>query len=247
MIDRGASMTEREFLAAELAFGLLDGHALVAAEALRAGDAGFAAQVASWEAKASNELLAIDPIAPPAALWERIAGASSDPAQQGNVVPFDGAARESRIEARIARWRAGALVGGAIAASLAVLMVVRDMPPAPDSREVAQAPALATVQVVDSQSNPIATAVFDQAAGTMRVRLDVDADVGVVPEFWVIPADGVPRSLGRQARGSISLTPEQRRLVFSDSAFAVSLEPDDGQASATPRGVVLGAAPIKQI
>ena len=103
----------------------------------------------------------------------------------------------------------------------------------------------AILRVVGSDDKPIATAVFDSAAGTMRVKLDVAGDPDVVPEFWVIPADGTPRSLGRTASGDVKLSPEQQRLVFAGGAFAVSMEPDDGQASATPRGTVLGAGAIQ--
>ncbi len=243
MTERPPISEEQDMLAAELAFGLLDGADRTRAEALRDGDAGFSEAVRRWEAQAVAEMETITPVAPPAALWERIAAAT---APANNVLPFDGAAREAKLARRLSLWRGGALVGGALAAGLALLMVVRGASPATEPVEVAAADTrLATVQVVGSNNKPIATAIFDSAAGTMRVKLDVAGDPDVVPEFWVIPADGTPHSLGRTASGDVKLSPEQQRLVFAGGAFAVSMEPDDGQASATPRGTVLGAGAIQ--
>lgn len=234
---------EQEMLAAELAFGLLDGVDRARAEALRDGDAGFAAAVRRWEAQAVVEMEALAPVAPPAALWERIDAAT---APINNVLPFDASVREAKLAKTLAWWRGGALVGGALAAGLALLMVIRSDAPAADDTQIAALDTrLATVQVVGDDDRPIATAVFDQAAGTMRVKLDVEGDANIVPEFWVIPADGTPRSLGRTASGDVRLSPEQQRLVFAGGAFAVSMEPDDGVASATPRGPVLGAGAIQ--
>ncbi len=243
MTERPEINEEQDMLAAELAFGLLDGADRTQAEALRDDDAAFAAAVRRWQAQAVTEMEALTPVAPPVALWGKIAAAT---AAGDNVLPFDPSAREAKLARRLSLWRGGALLGGALAASLALLMVVRGTPPAADPVQIAAADTpLATVQVVGSDDKPIATAVFDQAAGTMRVKLDVAGDPDVVPEFWVIPADGTPRSLGRTASADVSLTPEQQQLVFAGGAFAVSLEPDDGQASATPRGTVLGAGAIQ--
>ncbi len=249
MTDPARVSEEKEMLAAELAFGLLDGADCRDAEALRLADAGFAAAVRRWEAQAVKEMESLTPVSPPAALWQRIEAATAPvaPAPTGdNVLPFDASAREDRLARRLALWRGGALVGGALAAGLALLMVVRGVSPAAEPVEVAAADTrLAAVQVVGSDDKPIATAIFDSATGTMRVKLEVAGDPDVVPEFWVIPTDGTPRSLGRTASGDVSLTPEQQQMVFAGGAFAVSLEPDDGETSATPRGTVLGAGTIQ--
>jgi anti-sigma-K factor RskA len=242
---------EQDLLAAELAFGLLDSAQSARAEQLRRDDAGFDAAVRRWQAQTVAEMKALTPIAPPAALWQRIEAAT---APGSNVLPFDASASDAKLARRLAFWRGSALVGGALAAGLALLMVVRGTSPAPtEPAPIDPAPVeiavvetrLATVQVVGTDDQPIATAVFDQAAGTMRVKLDVADAADVVPEFWVIPEGGKPQSLGRTAKGDVPLTGEQQQLVFAGGAFAVSLEPDDGETSATPRGMVLGAGAIQ--
>ncbi len=243
MTERRQINEEQDMLAAEFAFGLLDGIDRAQAEALRDGDVGFAVAVRRWEAQAVTEMETIAPVAPPAALWDRIAAAT---AAADNVLPFDPAARQVKLAKTLAWWRGGALIGGALAAGLALLMVFGNRASVPDGTEVAALETrLATVQVVGSDDQPIATAVFDQASGTMRVKLDVEGAADVVPEFWVIPEGGSPRSLGRTASGDVRLTAEQQRLVFAGGAFAVSMEPADGNTSLTPRGEVLGAAAIQ--
>jgi anti-sigma-K factor RskA len=242
-IDEG-----QDLLAAELAFGLVDDSDRAHAEALRASDPEFATAVRRWEAVGIDDMVALDPIKPPTALWERIAAQT---AADTVVVPFERMSQDNGMARRLSYWRGGALVSGAVAASLAMVMILGRPTPAPDDPVVvATASQLATVQVVDSENEAIATAVFDQAAGTMRIRLDIndtDGDAAIVPEFWIIPADGTPRSLGRASAGAIRLTPEQQRLVFAGGSFAVSLEPDDGVVSEAPRGTVLGAAPIQML
>lgn len=248
MTDAVRISEEQEMLAAELAFGLLDGADRRNAEALRLADSRFAAAVRRWEAQAIAEMEALTPVSPPAALWPRLAAVTAPVTQapSDTILPFDASAREDKLARRLALWRGGALIGGALAAGLALLMVVRGTSPAAEPVEVAAADTrLATVQVVGGDDKLIAAAIFDSAAGTMRVKLEVAGAPDVVPEFWIIPADGTPRSLGRTASGDVPLTSEQQRLVFAGGAFAVSLEPDDNEPSATPRGTVLGAGAIQ--
>ena len=238
----------QDLLAAELVFGLLSDGDHADAEVLRTSDPDFAAAVRHWEAISFDNMAALDPIKPPAELWERIAKVTTTDTV---VLPFERVPQDREMARRLSYWRGGALVSGALAASLAMVMILGRATPAPvEPVVVATASQLATVQVVDGENESIATAVFDQAAGTMRIRLDIEdgnGDAAIVPEFWIIPADGTPRSLGRASAGAIRLTPEQQRLVFAGGTFAVSLEPDDGEVSATPRGTVLGAAAIQML
>lgn len=247
MTGVSGAMTEREMLAAELAFGLIDGVDRERAEALRASGAGFAATVAMWEAQAREEMEAIASVEPPAALWDRIAEAADAAVSVSNVVAFDPAMREKSLARRLALWRGGALVGGALAASLAVLIVVRSEGPVPAETPVAAVEArMATAQVRTADNRPLATAVFDQSAGTMRLVFAAAPDDRSLPELWIIAGDGVPRSLGRTG-GTVALTAEQRRLVFAGGTLAVSMEPDDGVVSAAPRGPVLGTGELQLI
>ncbi len=247
MTGASGAMTEREMLAAELAFGLIDGVDRERAEALRASDAGFAATVALWEVQAREEMETIASVEPPVELWARIEAAANVAVPVSNVVAFDPAAREKSLARRLALWRGGALVGGALAASLAMLMVVRNEGPAPVETPVAAVDArVATAQVRTADDRPLATVVFDESAGTMRLVFATAADDRSLPELWIIPGDGVPRSLGR-AGGTVALTAEQQRLVFAGGTLAVSMEPDDGTVSAAPRGPVLGTGALQLI
>lgn len=243
MTNSGSLTDEQNMLAAEYAFGLLEGEALSAAEALRKQDPAFAAAVRRWEAEGVSMMESLTPVAPPPEFWQKLETAAS---QIDTSRVIDMAANDADLIRRLSFWRGGAFVGMALAASLALVMLVPD-----DTRTLPDLPSasgdshLATVHIVDSDDQPIATAIFDQASGTMRVKLDVESKADVVPEFWIIPADGTPRSLGRTAVGNVQLTKQQQQLIFEGGSFAVSLEPDDGVVSPTPRGQVLGAAPIR--
>lgn len=130
-------------LAAEYVLGTLDADERVQVETMMSIDAGFRAVVEAWEMKLGGLNQMVDPIEPPAELWDRIrmaAGLSQPQLPLGlpevasapdvaPVVAEAAAARESAeiiaFSGRARRWRGIASFTTALAASLAALVAVQ--------------------------------------------------------------------------------------------------------------------------
>jgi anti-sigma-K factor RskA len=71
-----------------------------------------------------------------------------------------------------------------------------------------------------------------------------------VPELWLIPADGVPRSLGVIGLGGtqrVTLAPTLLELVADGAVLAVSLEPVGGSPTGAPTGPVIATGRLTAI
>ena len=79
------SLPEDEWLAAELALGVLAGTERAKAQTRRARDHRFAAQVAAWEERLAPWAAEIEEVAPPPHVWDAIAAAlpGQTPARAG--------------------------------------------------------------------------------------------------------------------------------------------------------------------
>jgi anti-sigma-K factor RskA len=68
-----------------------------------------------------------------------------------------------------------------------------------------------------------------------------------VPELWLIPADGKPRSLGllRADRAvTITIPPNLMGQIVSNAVLAVSLEPLGGSPTGQPTGPVIASGKL---
>lgn len=173
---------ERDALAAELALGLLEGQARADALRLSLSDPAFAALVAAWEAKLAPLHGEWTDAQPGAAVWSAIERQLAD-------APAD---KITAIETRLRRWRAGALLSGAVAAALAFLLITRPVPaPAPAT------PQLAVARIESDAAGPLVLARYHQDSGLMQLRIHGFEPGALVPELWVIPEGGAPVSLGQ--------------------------------------------------
>jgi len=225
---------ELEALAGELALGLLEGDERADAMRRCLSDRAFAAAVAQWRERfeplheAFEESPAID-------LWPAI--------QRRLTAPED-----NRLRSALSRWRAGAVVSGLVAASLAAFIVLRPMP-AP-VRVVAPTEQGAIAQLGDEGAAALLAAQYDPAGGVLRIRAVRMPASALAPELWIIPDDGVPRSLGLVAGGGVSevvVAPETRKLLRDGATLAVTLEPRDGAPHRAPSSAPIAAGKISTI
>jgi anti-sigma-K factor RskA len=172
------------------------------------------------------------PVTPRAEVWRAIESAitgmrvGATPADASNVV---------HLHRRLARWRGAALVAGALAAALAVIVVIDrvSLPSGSGARYVA---------VVDSDGRvPALLAEIDTAAGVIRVRtLAAEAPPGKSLELWHVVDNTSPRSLG-----ILQADPETQTIQRASSAgpvegmLAVSVEPEGGSPTGAPTGPVV--------
>ena len=225
---------ELDILAAELALGLLDGGDRTNAMRLFLSDKAFAAAVATWRERleplhdAFEESSAND-------LW---------PAIQRRLAGFDNRALHRALN----RWRTGAIASGALAASLAAFMILR--PPVPPVQIVRAPEQAAVAQLGNEDGAALLAANYDSAGGVLRIRALRMPASALTPELWVIPDDGIPRSLGLIAAGGVSklaVAPTTRALLRDGATLAITLEPRDGAPHQAPSSAPIAAGKISTI
>lgn len=214
-------------LAGEYALGLLEAAEEAMASARVAADPEFAAEVEAWRMRLHPLLEGVDEQAPKD-LWPRIERSLP-------VITQDRGARALRW------WQAGALVSTVIAAGLAAVLVLQ---PAPTPLVPAAAPLVAALS---GERGVSLAAQYDGRDGQLLitpVRLDTGARV---PELWVVPEDGKPRSLGlvRADRPTRVTIPEALRPhMHGGVTLAITPEPPGGAPGGTATGPIIASGTI---
>lgn len=216
MVDPVDPRSDRNIVAAELALGLLDG--VERAEALRLclSEPAFAAEVETWSLRMSSLLQGVPAFQPPAHLWNAV---------EARIGESD---RTSTVRS-LRWWRGGALVSGAIAATLALFIVVRPV-------DVRNPSPVAVSQLAGAEGTTTMAIAYDPRQNVLRLSPAGLESGSKSPELWVIPEDGVPRSLGviraqgreltvdtalaKYLRGGVTLA-----ITMEDSASAPHKEP----------------------
>lgn len=235
-------MSPDELLAMELALGLLEGSARSAAEARRAREPAFAALVAQWEEQLLPLADTLAPVAPSPGLWARI---EAEVAAEARLAPAAPPARAAPVAwwNRPGPWR---LATGALAALSLALIVTRPPPAPPAQAPVARGYLAATLR--SDSGAPLVTAALDPGRRAVLVApVDAPALDGRVPELWLIPADGRPRSLGLLDLGGtrrIEVPATVLELVAAGAVLAVSLEPAGGSPTGLPTGPVVATGKL---
>ncbi|MET0241537.1 MAG: anti-sigma factor [Sphingobium sp.] len=193
-------------LAAELALGLLEGPDRAAALRLCLSSPSFAAEVEAWGHRLSPLLDATPHEAPSSRVWNAIEARIADR-------PAMAPRRSLRL------WRGGAIAAAAIAASLALIIIV--------PRPASQGPEnIGVSQLVDAQGAATMAISYDPKAGMLRLGPSQLQSGAKSPELWIIPEDGVPRSLGLIGAdgGTLAVETRVRQFVRHGVTLAVTLE-----------------------
>lgn len=232
MADAALTPEERDALAAELSLGVLEGEERAAAFRSLLADPGFTPEVIdAWERRLAPLYDAYVPVVPPEMLWSGIEGRIADRLQSHP------AARQLRW------WRAGALASAAVAASLALVIVLRPTPPLAYRPPV----QVAVAQMVGAPDGPTILARYDPASGGLKLRSTGMESGSLAPELWVIPADGKPRSLGLIASGAesrLAVSPSYRRFMTEGATLAVTMEAVTGAPHQAPSSAPIAAGKI---
>ncbi|WP_395334852.1 anti-sigma factor [Novosphingobium sp. BL-8H] len=239
MPDTPLSPEDRDALIAELALGVLG--AAERADALRQlmADPRFApAMIDEWDRRLEPLYSQYIPIEPPSHLWTgieaRITGATP------SVVS---------VNRRLRFWRVSALVAGLVAASLALVLVLR---PSPSTTSVPTpyAAQVAVAQLTGAPNGPVVLARFDPVGGFLALRPSgIKADT-LKPELWIIPGDGKPRSLGlisRDAESHILVEGPLRAFMTEGATLAVTMEQAVGAPHAAPSSAPVASGKISLI
>lgn len=228
---------EQDLLAAELALGVLEGEERAQALHLSLADPNFAAAVDTWRARLQplGEDFA-DALLPD--LWPAIEARLSDDGPDSSM-------RKLRF------WRWSALSSGALAASLAAILIFAPPPePVTVVREIVRAPDTVAVAQLVGEAGASLAANYDPGQGALRIRAIAMPSSDLAPELWVIPADGVPLSLGLvSASGTTLITvPAKLRAMIADGAtLAITMEPVAGAPHSAPSSAPIAAGKILKI
>jgi anti-sigma-K factor RskA len=202
---------DRDDLAAELALGLLEGEERAQALQLTLSDPAFAQRVEQWSLRLAPLLACIPEQAPPSHVWNA-------------VYARIGAAAPTAVFRQLRRWQAGAVTAAAIAACLCIVLVTRSPVTAPSAPVGVSQVALSQLARADG-SAPLAVS-YDSRAGALRVGRSALATGTKGPELWIIPADGVPRSLGLIRSGGqiVPVREDLRSFLKEGTILAITLE-----------------------
>lgn len=241
-------MSDRDAMAAELALGLLDGEERAAALRLQLSDTEFAASVEAWRDRFAGLSSGFASASPPAALWAAIEARLGSDAAPATVAEMP-----STLARQLGRWRAGAVASSAVAAILLAAIVLRpdpQLPPAPSQPATPVERPVVIAQLAGEPGGALLAARYSAEPGEMTIRASGIAAGDLAPELWVIPDDGVPRSLGLVAADGTSrvVVPVVIRSLIADGAtLAITLEPADGAPHVAPTSTPIAAGTISTI
>lgn len=228
------SPEERDALAAELALGVLEGEERTQAMRLRLSDPDFAAAVQAWS----------DRLAPLSTAFAEETAPGVWPAIERRLI----AGTDPSVRRALTRWRIGAIASSALAASLAAVILLT---PAPKPIEIVRAPEHAVVAQLGASDAPaLLVASYDPASGVMRIRAARMPASALAPELWVIPADGVPRSLGLVSAQGVTQVPiaaPHQSMLQDGATLAITMEPRDGAPHQAPSSAPVAAGKISTI
>lgn len=223
------------WLAAEYALGVLEGDYLRLAEQRFEQEPAFRGAVESWQSQLVPMLDEVEPVNPPAAVWEEIAKRTVDPQSE-----------QKSWWSSLSFWRgySGLATGLAVASFVALLFL-------PANGLLVQPPPVQPLvaTLTPTGDAPSFVARFEPDTGALFIRTSAgDAAETRVPELWVIPDDGVPRSLGvldEDGLGNLFVSNEHQSLFGADVVLAVTLEPVGGAPEGKPTGPVIASGKLQ--
>lgn len=223
-----ATPDDRTVMAGSLALGLLEGPERAEALRLMLSDRDFANEVETWRQRTGDLFDALPEVEPPQDMWqaiERRIGAPSAPPRNW--------------------WRLGTIGASALAASLALALIWQ---PAPMSQPTGQVYAVS--QLTGDIDGLRIAARYEPATATLHLRTIGMPDTPTAPELWIVPADGIPRSLGQIGRSGdtvIAVAKGHRSLINPQASFALSMEPKADQPHASPSAPMVARGKIDLI
>ena len=235
-------MTDTEDIdavAAEYVLGTLPLAKRTAVAARRLREAALGRAIGEWEQRLSPLNEAVAPLAPPAAIRDKILARIAAP-RTGGASP----AVVVDLKRSVARWRSAALGASALAASLAGFVGYRE------TLKVEPAKSFVAVLQKDAQS-PAFLMTVDIATRSFTVRsVAAQAQAGKSYELWLVHEKlGAPKSLGLLS--NVSYSASQKLAAFApgdiqEATYAVSVEPEGGSPTGLPTGPVVYAGKLVQ-
>jgi anti-sigma-K factor RskA len=230
----------RSRLAAEYVLGTMHGAARRRFQTYLERDAALRAEVNQWQARLVPLIDVVTPIEPPRRVWQKIEArlfdANSTQTQASTVVSTPNAAKRGSASG-LFTWltsRAGlTFAASALCGMLAVLLLVRQLPPYDQPMRVAVLEDTSGARMVIEQNKPQLLEV--------RMVKPWKANTSSSFQLWILPPDGAPRSIGLiNQDGSTKIEmKELEGLLEGGLAFAVTREAKGGSVTGQPTMPIL--------
>ena len=233
-------MTDREYLAAEFALGILEGEELVEARGLAASDSDFARAVEQWHERLAPLFDEMGEETPPDVVWQRVK-AGIDSERSGDVVD---------LKRRLGWWKGMTAGASAIAASLALVVAFDATRPPPVVETPARGQMMVASLMAEDKTMMMSAAWEPSDKSLMVTPGNMPPAAGHSHELWIIPADGTPRSLGLvSGDGPHRVAVEEAMApMFAEAAtLAVSVEPEGGSPGPGPTGPVIASGALAKV
>lgn len=233
-------MTDRDYLAAEFALGILEGEELLEARGLAASDPEFAREVAAWERRLAPLFDEIGEQVPPEGIWQRVKR-ELDRDRDGDPVA---------LPKRLGWWKGMTAAAAAIAAALALVVAFNATRPPPVLAPPLKSELLVASLVSEDKAMLMSATWEAQDRSLTIMPGNLPPAPGRSHELWIIPADGTPRSLGLVAgEGPHRIAvPANAAAHFAQAAtLAVSVEPAGGSPGPGPTGPVVASGALARI
>jgi len=219
-------------LAGEYALGLVSESERRLLDTRVANDPAFARLVEDWSGRLQPLADELTPLSPPQHVWDAIAAKI-----EGAPSPAP-----KRLWDSLFFWRSMAGLAGAAALCALVMLGIeqagRTDQPLVVALQSANAGMILLARVEPGTSRLV--------VGGASFPLESDR----VPELWVIPGDGRPRSLGvidRTQSSSITIPRALTIFLQAGSTLAVSDEPVGGSPTGLPTGPVIATGKLQKI
>lgn len=245
-------------LAAEFALGTLDPAERVAVSARRQREPALDAALTGWERRFGPLAETVPSVAPPEGLFEKIEArlrgelrsvtAGLTPLGSGDApVAQDPPARLSaaviNLQRSRGRWRIGALALGALAASLALGLGLRE------SMRPAQPKSYVAVLQKEASSTAFLLSVDLETRGFSIRPVAAQPEPGKSFELWLVDS-----KLGAKSLGVVGDQPVTTRaslhaydkVTVAAATYAVTVEPSGGSPNGAPTGPVVFSGQLIQ-
>ncbi|MCH9806197.1 MAG: anti-sigma factor [Alphaproteobacteria bacterium] len=226
-------------LAAEYVLGTLNGAERDSVAARAQSDEVLARAIADWEGRLSQLATALYPEVEPeradllSRVNERIDKLDANRSGNAQIV---------RLQRSAMRWRAGAIAMTAMAASLAIVLGLREV-------MWRQVPTTYVAVLQQDDMSPAFLLSIDTSTRNVIVRpVSAPAERGKNFELWLVHSSlKTPRSLGLlsdKVPMQTEIYSDLDKATFMDATYAVSVEPEGGSKTGAPTGPVIFAGKL---
>jgi len=236
----------RDLLAAEYVLGVLEGPEREDVVRRADRDNALSVAIAEWEERLAPLSALVAPVAPPAALWQRVeasCGLMAAPLAPAPSRPAATSARGAKGRGfwdALGFWRGTTAVGFGLAAAIAVVAVVnRPVPPAPAPASSPEIPLASAVLAPSTGGAPAFVAEATPGKTIVLKPLErLSLASGKDYELWALPdGETVPKALGVISKAGQTVT--LPATIHAPLQLMVSLEQKGGSSTGLPQGPVL--------